>query len=291
VPVDHPLDPFYPFQRELYEDEHVVYHGTWSTYAPLIEAHGMGREYLAYNQEDIDALCKMGWRLGCTGDAMNGGVDVLQACAYGFKKGKRPIYLTLNYWCARGYARNRGGETVQHALVAIDDLEQLLADRERRRSHAARLRERLRDLTGEDREVVLEQLDSIRDTRLLAEMSQQLAGIAGRIRSLAAHGHPVVYAIKADPRWYQWQYDSHPIGTFEVARVPARRIRARADFVNGVEQLDEDALMPRPLRWDLKPYLQYVKRHVWDGSLGDHLQFLKETTDALIRTAVLEEFG
>jgi hypothetical protein len=246
VPVNHPLDPFYPFQRELYDDDHVVYHGTWSTYAPLIKAHGMGRECLAYDQEDIDALCELGWRLGCAGDAKNGGVDVLQACAYGFKKGQRPIYLTRNYWCARGFARNRGGETVQHAIVAINGLEQLLADRNLRQSHVAQLREQLRDLRGEAREVVLEQLNSIRDTRLLAEMSQQLAGIAGRIRSLAAHGHPVVYAIKADPRWYQWQYDSHRVGTMEVARVPARRIRARADFVNGVEQLSEDTLMPVP---------------------------------------------
>jgi hypothetical protein len=34
-----------------------------------------------------------------------------------------------------------------------------------------------------------------------------------------------------------------------------------------------------------------VKRHVRDGFLRDHLQFLKETTEAPIRAAVLEEFG
>src|SRR5262249_50365745 len=101
----------------------------------------------------------------------------------------------------------------------------------------------------------------------------------------------VVYAVKAAPRWYQWEYDSHRVGTLEVGRVPTRRIRARADFVNGIEQLDEDPLMPRPLRWDLRPYLQYVKSHVREGFMRDHLQFLKETTEPAIRVAVMAEFG
>src|SRR5262245_47482552 len=82
-----PLDPFYPFSRDLYEDENVVYHGTWSTHCASIEEHGMGRGYLAYRQADIDALCDLGLRFGITGDARKGGLTVLIACASGVEAG------------------------------------------------------------------------------------------------------------------------------------------------------------------------------------------------------------
>src|SRR6266566_1722835 len=114
VTVEDPLEPFYPFGQELYAGERVVYHGTWSTYCSSIEEQGMGKDCLAYNQADIDSLCGIGWRFGLEGDAKVGGLAVLQKCAYGVGKGKRPIYLSRNYWCARGYARNHGGETVHH---------------------------------------------------------------------------------------------------------------------------------------------------------------------------------
>jgi hypothetical protein len=127
ITVDDPLDPLYPFDEKLYANEQVVYHGTWSTYCASIESVRMGKGRLAYKQVDIDTLCKIGRRFGFFGKQSEGGLSVLMPCAEGVPEGKRAIYLSRNYWSARNYAHNRGGEAIRHAAIAIAHLEKCFA--------------------------------------------------------------------------------------------------------------------------------------------------------------------
>src|SRR5258708_2084114 len=139
VGVEDPQDPFFPFGPDLYENEHVVYHGTWSGHAPLIEERGMGSGNLAYSQNDIDKLCDLGFEFGFIGQGLN----VLEVCAYGVPPNKRRIYLTADYWSAREYACKRGGETIHNAILAIDDLARLFSNKKVRKTHADGLRSKL----------------------------------------------------------------------------------------------------------------------------------------------------
>jgi hypothetical protein len=296
VAVADPLDPTYPFGRDLYKDDCVVYHATWSNYCSSIEKYGMGKGRLAYQQGDIEALFEIGRRFGFTNDS--NGLYVNFAFACGEEAGKRQIYLSRNYWYARNQyaARNPGGETVRYALAGIADLERLLTDSGFRESHARRLSDRKRGLNREERDALRQPLANLADARLLDEARGVLAGIAGRLRPLAVGGHPVIYAIKADPRWYDhWASDKQRLAVLAVPHIPVSRIRERADFINGAESMNEDALMPHPVRWALRPYLNYLSNYLsgagLDSLFDDHFRFLRRTTDPVVRATFREVFG
>ena len=159
VEVKEPLDPFYPFERDLFENEQVLYHGTWSVYVPLIEKHGMGKGNLAYVQEDIDNLCGLEYRFGFRGDERNGGFNVLATCAAGIAPNKRQIYLTGDYWSAKTYAgNNRGGETIHNATIAIAALERFFSDGTERKARVKFLRTEAAKRESDDQEVVMQQI-------------------------------------------------------------------------------------------------------------------------------------
>jgi hypothetical protein len=285
------LDPFYPFDRDLYEDEHVIYHGTWSTHCPQIEQSGMGKACIAYRQADIDALCQICLRFGNTGDPMRGGFSVLDACAYGISPGNRPIYLTGNYWCARGYAKNRGGETIHHALEAIADMERCFAQGKRRQELQTRLRANARTATAEEGELIREQIANLQDRLLLEKSRQHLEEISARLKPLARGGFPVVYAVKGNPRWFREPRPLSRIETVAVPRVAVSRLKARADFLNRVTDVFVDALMPKPLHWNPRPYIEFIYAMRAEHHFRQHLAFLEHARDPIISTLYLDVFG
>jgi hypothetical protein len=72
--------------------------------------------------------------------------------------------------------------------------------------------------------------------------------------------------------------------------VAPRRILARADFPNGAVGLGEDTLMPRPLRWELGPFLEYVNRMADRNFLREYVQYVQQTGDPIIRAAYEKHF-
>jgi hypothetical protein len=211
---------------------------------------------------------------------------VLQAWSIGFAAGQRPIWLAKNYWLAREYAGRRGGETVYHSMLTIAYLELFLGDRDMRQAHTRRLQERISGLGTKGTKDSQVQVANSDNVRVLRDAGRELADIAGRLRSLAEFGHPVVYAIKAAPDWDDWQN-----GALVVPWVPVHRFRARVDFANGVESVYIDDGMPLPLRWALRPYLDHLKKRMRDGIFSDHQRFLEQTNEPIVKAAFQEVFG
>src|SRR5258708_6383317 len=58
VTIADPEDQRFPFGREMWDDARVVYHGTWSTYSPRIEADGFIHAELPFDHDDIATVMR-----------------------------------------------------------------------------------------------------------------------------------------------------------------------------------------------------------------------------------------
>ena len=109
----------YPFDKEIHEDVLTVYHGTWSSYCIDIEKNGFQIGHLPFEWQDIKEIIDIheavwfksmdysvikGWAPGNSID----------------RKENRAIFLSQGFWSARNYSRFRGGETIDSAIITIE---------------------------------------------------------------------------------------------------------------------------------------------------------------------------
>jgi len=221
VRVEDPGDWRYPFSQSLYEDYLVVYHGTSSAYASVIEREGfiVGRPSIP-----IDAIR----RLIAACDTV-GFKSWSYTTVQGLSRGTilssdvdRPVYFSANFWFARDYATNSGGETVHNALLLSDQLLEFLST--------------TRADTG--------------------DLADDVRALCIKLRTLTADSFPVVYAVRLEREWLK---NGETLRRLEVGSlvvthanvsclrsVPAERLLAKAEYVNGA---DPGYLGPQPATW------------------------------------------
>src|SRR5215467_14196428 len=105
--LEDPRDIRYPFERELYEDALVIYHGTWSSYCPDIEREGLTPDASARRLTKLRRLLDISRVLGIDSESfglLRGLVpEIVGNCA------PRPgIFFSQGFWHARDYATNLG---------------------------------------------------------------------------------------------------------------------------------------------------------------------------------------
>jgi len=128
IRIEDPCDWNYPFSKVFYDDPTVVYHGTSSSYAAAIEAEGLvagvARFPVQVVQELVATCDAVGFRSWAytTVKGLSRGTNLSRTA-------ERRVYLSANFWFARDYATNTGGETVHNALRLADELLQALPTR------------------------------------------------------------------------------------------------------------------------------------------------------------------
>jgi len=134
----------------------------------------------------------------------------------------RPVYLSANFWYARDYATNFGGETIHVALKLSETLLDRLAAAEAPSPQ-------LKDEVGE---------------------------IRRRMIAATAASFPIVYAVRVDPEWVDdpKDFERQHAGSLVITEVniscvrpvPSSRILAKVEYVEGAES---GYLGPQPSTW------------------------------------------
>jgi hypothetical protein len=221
VQIQDPRDWNYPFSRALYDDPTVVYHGTSSSYREAIETEGLiagvPRFPVQVVQELVatcDAVGVRSWSY-TTVKGLSRGTDLSRPA-------ERRVYLSANFWFARDYAINAGGETIHNALLL-----------------AGQLLEHLRTDSGH------------------GELAGRVTTIQRRLTDLTADSFPVVYAVRVDPEWLDRngeELERQDVGDLVITAanilcrcsIPADHLLAKAEYVKGAES---GYLGPQPRTW------------------------------------------
>lgn len=219
VRIEEPRNCGYPFSEALYGDSAVVYHGTSSTYAASIETDGLVAGAARFPVQTVqqlvaacDAVGFKSWSY-TTVKGLSRGTDLSRAA-------ERRIYLSANFWFARDYATNTGGETVHNALHLADEL-----------------------------------LRSLRTSFWSGDLAEKVTAIRSR---LTTGSFPIVYALRVDPEWLERkgkELERQDLGSLVGTDVnlscrcsiPPERLLAKAEYVNGAES---GYLGPQPRTWE-----------------------------------------
>ena len=123
--ISNPNDVCYPFSKEWYDDPYILYHGTSHVYSESIEKNGWNVNEQPYEIDDFQNICKLFEDIGWDGTPKNSGHSVLRSFTVGGNDDYvdvKPASFSQNYWTARNYSRNIGGESIHYLFLAIEDI-------------------------------------------------------------------------------------------------------------------------------------------------------------------------
>jgi hypothetical protein len=181
ITVNDPGDRSYPFRRELFEDPCVVYHGSWSTWSPQIEATGFHQGDFPFEWKCVATVCNRTRAIG-RGSFLSAFVDK-----------QRNLFFAANFWFARAYATDGGGEIVRKAIEEAEAFERIC-------SVPAERDELLKYLTASSQQAAISILT---DDKALSRLRTDVKEAKNALMSLTQGGHPVVYAVAVKPDWFE----------------------------------------------------------------------------------------
>jgi hypothetical protein len=227
----------YPFPEELWDNPEIVYHGTWSVYSARIETDGFVHPDLPFDDRHVATVMHAREALGMGFRAAN-----FFSTSRG--KARAELSMTGNFWGARVYATDGGGEVIRLTIKDATDFESFCASPDRRSVKRSEWEEALRQHpTHLPTRKTLELLknDAAMDVHCANVRSAREA-----IENVIAGGFPVVYALRVKPQWfptlwepymYQWQ-DDHRGKELQCPRelITADRIVAKAMYPKGTDK-------------------------------------------------------
>ena len=224
ITITNPTDQSFPFSRQLFEDPHVVYHGTWSVYTNRIESEGFGGVALPFDHNEIEVVMHAWEQVGILGSYAK---DVF----FGNKPGQpRPeLSMTANFWHARAYATDGGGEVVRIMLQEAKDFESLCSNDEKRLALKARWEGGLRQTPGD--RPTMRAVEVLSDKQTLNAICAGVTTARRAIEEVVKDGFPVVYALRVEPQWFGKTWERYMVNWEEGHRA-AVELRCLRDFIS-----------------------------------------------------------
>ena len=236
--ITEPIDNSFPFSRELFENPGVVYHGTWSAYAPRIESAGFSGFDLPFDHKDIETIMLARELFGIGSYA--GPVFFRDTQP----KPREELSLTGSFWHARACATDGGGEVVRIMVKEASDFETLCGDDAKRLALKRHWEEGLK---GSPRHApTLKAVELLGDRDALRAICRNVTQAREAIASTVRGGFPVVYAISIDSKWFgeqweaylaHWEEGNHAAVELRCSRelVTPDRITAKVMYPNGTD--------------------------------------------------------
>jgi hypothetical protein len=133
ISINDAADRSYPFGRPMFEDRRILYHGTWSTSSAAVERDGFVRYRVLFDWRDIAVIFKANQALGRTSSLIvSDSLRKTLAAASTTSDVDRDLYLSANFWRARAYATDRGGEIPRMTLELAEHVERICTSAEAR---------------------------------------------------------------------------------------------------------------------------------------------------------------
>jgi hypothetical protein len=227
-------DRTFPFSRALFENPYIVYHGTWSAYAKRIESEGFGGPALPFDQNDLETIAEALEKAGTLGSYTR--------TVFSNQPGqpRTQLSMTGNFWHARAYATDGGGEVVRMVLKDAKDFETLCFGNEQRLALKAGWEEALKKSPGHS--LTVRAVEFLGDQAALQETCRRVRDARQAIECVVHGGFPVVYAISVEQSWFGETWDRY-LAQWEDGHRAAVELRCSRDLVSS-DRIVAKALYP-----------------------------------------------
>ncbi len=230
-------DNLYPFAKELWDDPKIVYHGSWSTYSQRIDAEGFIHPELPFDYRYVRMVVEAGDALGIGSWASD-------------SPEPNPILSTVaNFWGARCYATDNGGELVRMVLKDTHTIEAICTIEESRVALKTRWENGLKGSPNHG--PTLKAVRLLSDHQALQQMAQRMNHARAGIEKATNGGFPVVYALRVDSQWFPdlWELYIHH---WKKGHRGAVELRCRRDLIT-VDRVVAKAMYPNGTDSDFQP--------------------------------------
>jgi hypothetical protein len=227
-------DRSFPFSRALFENPYIVYHGTWSAYAQRIESAGFGGPALPFDHNDLETIAEVWEKAGIVGSYTR--------TVFSNQPGqpRTELSMTGNFWHARAYATDGGGEVVRMVLKDAKDFETLCSKDEQRLALKARWEEGLKKSPGHSPTV--RAVEFLGDQAALQATCRRVTDARQAIERVVHGGFPVVYGISVEQLWFGKTWDTY-LAQWEDGHRAAVELRCSRDLVSS-DRIVAKALYP-----------------------------------------------
>jgi hypothetical protein len=248
-------DLMYPLPKEIFYNANVLYHGTSNVFASEIMDKGWVTNDQPYSFEDILYVCSVFESISyyasnsymVLNSFTRGGVE-------NYHVGQKYASFSQNYWYARNYATNIGGETIKYLTSATRDLLHLIDDP----AELSKYKQKVKEGTAYpfyNKELRLNALNNLPN---IHSYKKRLMEILNKYLIMTSNTYPVVFALMATEeqieKWIipkkesyvlQWQMNFNLRACTDI---PALSIIARINFPNGANRftyyMSESLLLP-----------------------------------------------
>lgn len=287
--IDDPNCIVYPLEKEMYDDPKIVYHGTSSVFVEKIEKRGWVANDTPYDMNDVKTVCNAYESIGYTESS---GYSVLRPYTLGVidqYPGRKYASFDQSFWRARNYARNRGGETIDSIITAVEDFKDLVLNENTCLAYKQELlrklssippkiayylkhEEELQKRYSSDPAVLnyrqlQEWLKRANDDKYLEGLLNGLPPIHGKYSKMVKTHYPVVYAVRVERTWFDnWagadsklEARDHRVDQSLLSNcaIPANRIEARIEYINGIREYRTFSGHPLPLPWEIDVFREW----------------------------------
>lgn len=287
----------YPLSRKIFENDQVVYHGTSSNFTERIEKSGWRINDPVYDMNDAKKVCDIFDSIGYynSSDYVDLRSFTLGVGNHHYRN-KCPSF-SQDYWIARDYANNPGGETLKALLIAIDDFLKFCKDNLLKDDHIEKLKRKIQvanenlikskslkqPLTEADNNFITnyqnmkfsseKALEILNNSEILENYIKKMHNIKQKYLPFIQNHYGVVYVVQVEPQWFKnWielyllSNEKHNlliksgVNLFAKVDVPAENIIAKINFPNGITMFRPDSFY-LPLPWDLKVFIDWLSQH------------------------------
>jgi hypothetical protein len=196
-------DDKYPLTRAIFDDPCVLYHGTWSTYSNRIDRDGFIHAELPFSVDSLKTISNARDAL----DLGSYGRQLFFSQNGGGGNGGVNLSMADDFWAARQYSTDGGGEVVRIMLREARELENLCASEEARRRLVTELEEALKKV--DHHEPTRRVIELLKDEFALEELCNDVRLARRAIEAEISGGFPVVYAIRVVPEWFGKRWERH----------------------------------------------------------------------------------
>lgn len=236
--ISDPNDRSFPFSRKIFEDHRVLYHGTWSTWCSRIETEGFIPSALPFDWQHVATVFRANQAIG-----RGSYLRVFLGDKYPYESPPFRLYFSANFWFARAYATDNGGEVIRKTLEEAGEFEDICANPQR----LASLKNGFVNALREHGPHPLTQtvIKTIENENAINQLRAEVRAAKDALTYQTAHGHPIVYAVRVEPEWLGDYWDSHISSWEEGERevnlpccgctIAPDRLIAKASYPNGTD--------------------------------------------------------
>lgn len=155
----------------------------------------------------------------------------------------RNLYLSANFWFARAYATDNGGEVVRKAIEEAEQFERICVTAQERIAPKTRFESALRERGP--RRATQAAIEMLENDEVLERLSAKVKASKNDLMDLTDTGHAVVYAIRVEPTWFGKYWKSNVLSWEEGRRkvdlpccgshIPPDRLVGKVSYPNGTD--------------------------------------------------------